>query len=100
MQLGKMYLVKQHFWLLYPTKELAVGSPSRASPVWGNAPEAYQNAKWLSERYHCNVPVVEKNTCFVFFEQDNYYFKVLNSNGNVGWICCLAFSDYFELVKE
>jgi hypothetical protein len=96
MQLGKMHLVKEFFWFLFPTKELAAGfsSPSRA--------EWWCNAKLLSESFNCNVFVVEPNTCVVLLEVDNGYFKLLDSNGNIGWIWCrcLAFSKHFELVKE
>jgi len=93
MQLGKMHLVKEWFWFLYPTKE----------KTWRSGPAARaDNAKLLSEHVQCNVFVVEPNTCVVLLEVDNGYFKLLDSNGNIGWIWCrcLAFSKHFELVKE
>ena len=96
MQLGKMYLVKELFWLLFPTKELAEASPRRATP----AGEAAHGAKWYSEYLNCNVDVVEENTCFVLLEKDGGYYKLLDSNGNIGWIGCYDFSKNFELVKE
>ena len=93
MQLGKMYLVKEFFWFLFPTKELAVRCPTAKM-------RTYHDAKWLSEYYKCNVAVVEKNTYVVLLEVDNGYIKLLDCNGNIGWIRCSAFFDYFELVKE
>ena len=91
MQLGKMYLVKEYCWFLFPTKERA-----RAE----DAGMAEMNAKWLSEHYNCNVDVVEPNTCFVLLEMDERFYKLLDCNGNIGWTYCFDFSGYFELVKE
>jgi len=93
-QIGKMYLVKEFFWFLYPTKELAVW------PVKVERTRAYQDAKWHSERYKCNVFVVEENTCVVLLEVDDDYYKFLDCNGNIGWIICRDFSNVFELAKE
>jgi hypothetical protein len=103
MQLGKMYLVKEYFWFLFPTKELAAeGAPGgggggewRTTRRW-----AYHDAKVLSERYNCNVAVVEENTYVVLLEVDNDYLKLLDCNGNIGWISYWAFSNHFEFVKE
>jgi hypothetical protein len=98
MQLGKMHLVKEWFWFLYPTKELVVGrfeASKRASSL-----AVYQDAKALSESFNCNIFVVEPKTCVVLLEVDNGYFKLLDCNGNIGWIRCPAFFDYFELAKE
>jgi len=104
MQLGKMHLVKEWFWFLYPTKELAARarrwSACPRARRRGSSATAYQDAKELSESFNCNVFVVEPNTCFVLLEVDDGYFKLLDSNGNIGWIRCRAFFDYFELVKE
>ena len=97
MQLGKMYLIKG-FYFLFPTKELAASS-SRAVEVyarWGArgalwrrwGAEAEHEAKWLSRLYKCNVAVVKENTYFVLLEidEDAYIYKLLDCNGNVGWI--------------
>jgi hypothetical protein len=97
LQLGKMYLVKEYFWFLFPKKELAVDT-RYAGAVMGLA--AYQDAKELSEHYKCNVFVVEPNTCFVLLEVDDGYFKLLDCNGNIGWIFSWDISGYFKLVKE
>ena len=111
MQLGKMYLVKELFWFLYPTKELATEGRAKAAVV-GTAKLvvggvagrwAATNAKLLSERYKCNVFVVEENTCVVLLEvdEDERCYKLLDSNGYIGWIyCCDDFSKYFDPVKE
>ena len=101
LQLGKMYLVKEYFWFLFPKKGMAKPAtawPSNTPRVGGEVAE--MNAKWLSEHYKCNVAVVELNTCFVLLEMDERFYKLLDSNGNIGWIYCFDFSGYFELVKE
>ena len=99
MQLGKMYCMKQHFWLLFPTKETAI----KLSRSGLRSAATYQDAKWLSEHYNCNVSFVEPNTCVVLLEvdEDERCYKLLDSNGNIGWIyCCDDFSKYFDPVKE
>jgi len=91
-QIGELYFVKELFWFLYPTKEMTA-----TSHAW--ATKAYQDAKWWSERYKCNVPVAEENTYVVLLEADEDYCKLLDCNGNIGWISCSDFSRYFERVK-
>ena len=105
LQLGKMYLVKEYCWFLYPTKELASTTGSRWSSVrrWPSddgRTAAYQDAIWLSQRYKCNVGVVEPKTSFVLLEQDKDHFKVLDSNGIVGWIRSDDFSIYIKVLNE
>ena len=107
LQLGKMYLVKEFFWFLFPTKKLAAvcgecpDGPTWAMTLYG--PEvARRGAKVLSEHYNCNVSFVEPKTCFVLLEMDEteHCYKLLDSNGNIGWTRCWSFASYFELVKE
>jgi hypothetical protein len=93
-QIGELYLVKG-FCLLIPTKERA----SRRLSGGCGRPAAYRHAKELSQIFKCNVSVVEPNTYVVLLEMDEVYFKVLDSNGNIGWIYCSDFSGYFKLVK-
>ena len=109
LQIGKMYLVKKFFWLLYPTKELAgIGhhvvegmvDEQRAPPRLKELTTAYEIAKWESGQLNCIVDVVEENTCFILLEQDNDYFKLLDSNGNIGWTWGRDFFKHFKLVKE
>jgi hypothetical protein len=58
-------------------------------------------AKWFSQEFKCKVFVVEPNTYVVLLEvnENECCYKLLDCNGNVGWIYCSDFSDYFELVK-
>jgi len=100
MQLGKMYLVKELFWFLYPTKEVAEYGRSAGAAARRREGQVANNAKLLSESFNCNVSFVEENTCVVLLEVDDDYYKFLDCNGNIGWIICQDFSNYFELVKE
>jgi hypothetical protein len=101
LQIGKMYLVKEYFWFLFPTKELARTPAAKASRAMrATRARAGMDAKWLSQEFKCNVGVVEPNTCVVLLEVDNGYFKLLDSNGNIGWIICWNVSKNFELVKD
>jgi hypothetical protein len=61
---------------------------------------AYRDAKWLSQAFKCNVGVVEPKTSFVLLEQDKDHFKVLDSNGNIGWIRSDDFSKNFKVLNE
>ena len=103
LQLGKMYLVKEFFWFVFPTKKVA-GVAMREWPGADGAVSllrATYNAKRLSEYYWCDVFVVEPNTCVVLLEVDEPCYKLLDSNGNIGWTyCCDDFSRYFKIVKE
>ena len=99
LQIGKMYLVKEYFWYVFPTKELAADSRVE----WdATVSAAAVMAKVLSESFNCNVAVVEENTCVVLLEMDEaeHCYKLLDCNGNIGWIGCYHFSKNFELVKE
>ena len=104
LQLGKMYLVKEYCWFMFPTKELASVEGEAGSVVPQSLKEVAQiHAKRLSENYKCNVFVVKPDTYVVLLEEAERCYKLLDSNGNVGWIGWIGypdFSDYFELVKE
>lgn len=78
-KIGKLYLVKEYFWFLLPTKEMAmeVGVLSSLTAT---------RAKWLSKHFKCKVSVIEPNTCVVLLEADEGYYKLLGCNGNIGWI--------------
>ena len=108
-QLGKMYLVKEWFWFLYPTKEMVVEAYTCGVP---NVPHsshisvyAHGKAKTIGTTKSCNVYVAEPKTCIVLLDQQKTelgkVYQILNSNGNIGWIRCHgAFTDYFEIINQ
>ena len=91
-QLGKMYLVKEGFWLLFPTVEPARNA---AVSVFGWTPSPGERNHW-----GCETPIVEENTYFVLLDENEHCYKLLDCNGNVGWIYCWDFSCFFELAQE
>lgn len=103
MIIGELYLVKENFWFLYPTKELAersVWAPgSRVAAAEAGGASVVATTKYLSVRYNVDVSFFEPNTYIVVLEVDEDCYKLLDSNGNIGWIYCFSFSKFFELVK-
>ena len=94
MIIGELYFVKELFWLLFPTKELA-------SKRW-----CFAATGGRAKQVKGAVSFVEPKTYVVLLEEDENVneccYKLLDSNGNIGWIgwnSCSDFSRYFELVK-
>ena len=101
MIIGKLYLLKQYCWFLFPTKEVAVWADEKAWGAWRRTSSAAKSAaKWLSDHYNCNASVIEENIYVVLLEVDDEFIKVLDSNGNIGWTSGREFSKYIEIVKE
>jgi hypothetical protein len=82
MKIGKLYQVKKYFWLLYPSKDIAVAEAPAAGPFAAADAAAAHYGKYLK----CNVSYIEPNSIFCLLEQDGEYIKVLSTNGEVGWI--------------
>ena len=91
MNIGSLYQVKKYFWLLFPTKEIAVGVT--------DAPVAA--AAWYSRKYNCNVTYFSHDTFVVFLEEDGKFKKFLTSEGLIGWIWVgEEHNECFEEVKS
>jgi hypothetical protein len=87
MEIGKLYQVKQYFWLLYPSKDIAVAVTADAEAVAGvTVVIAAGYADYWSREFNCNVSFVPQNSIFMLLEQDGKYYKVLSTEGMVGWI--------------
>jgi hypothetical protein len=104
-EIGKMYLVKDFFWILFPTKKFAM--------IWSDAArwETREQALWACERYNVDVSVFEPNTCIVLLEIEydavlrgrarrRVFYKLLDSNGNIGWICSDVFYEHISQSEE
>jgi hypothetical protein len=88
MKIGNLYEFKRYFWLLYPSKDIAVAAVSRLTTVPAaafNTADAVADAAFLSNRFKCNVSYI-KPSIFVLLDQDEKYCKILSTNGEVGWI--------------
>ena len=85
MQVGKLYQVKQYFWLLYPSKEIAAHAAALrfADLTAAAGPVA---ADYWSIYFNCNVTYISPKDIFCLIEKDGKYLKVLTTNGELGWI--------------
>lgn len=95
MNIGGLYQAKKYSWLLFPSKELA---KERASSSCRSISAAF-NADYYSRKYNCIVNFLETNSCFLLLEELEPCYKVLDTNGNIGWIGCLDFFMFFERVS-
>jgi len=106
MKIGKLFQFKKYFWLLYPSKDIAVAVGAAiaaadtdtaalgtaALPLSGPATtrtalaDAADRAAYLSNRFKCNVSYIESNSVFCLLEKDEKYCKILSTNGEVSWI--------------
>ena len=87
MNIGKLYEIKEYFWLLYPSKEIAYAADDatagRATLVHATA---MATAAYYRKRFKCNVSYIEPNSIFMLLDQDGEYIKILSTNGELGWI--------------
>lgn len=83
MVIGGLYITKC-FWLLYPSMEMAIEAlpgpalPQRSAAAWW---AAYYNSK-----YNCNITIIPENTYLIILEEHEVLKKVLDYEGNIGWI--------------
>ena len=96
MNIGSLYRVKQWYWLLFPSKELA------DDPRHGGVKRSASAAEFWSKKYNENVTWFPPETHIVFLEQDRSLKKVLTSEGLIGWIEWFEDADnhFFEEVKS
>jgi hypothetical protein len=80
MNIGKLYQTKKFYWLLSPSKEIAVAAYFEFRGPLTAAAANY------SKRVNCNVSYIFPNSVFVLLEQDGEFIKILTTNGEVGWI--------------
>jgi hypothetical protein len=74
MKIGKLYQVKEYFWFLYPSKDIAT------------AAAAVIAAAYWSKQYNCEVTYFSPDSYIVFLEEDTKFKKVLTSTGKLGWV--------------
>ena len=89
MQIGKLYQINKYYWFLYPSKEIAATAVAHTFDEGDGAAAA----AYLSKRFNCNVSHIEPNSIFVLLDQYGEYYKVLTTNGELGWI---ALADWYE----
>jgi hypothetical protein len=102
MNIGSLYQVKKHFWMLFPTKETADQAAAlHHAHLFGDDGNAARCAAWYSKDYKCNLSWFSPESFVVCLEEDGKFKKVLTSEGLIGWICFVeSYKKCFEEVKE
>ena len=104
MNIGSLYKVKQYFWLLFPTKEIAAAVAALASaaiPFAATAAVIAAAAAYWSRHSNCEITYFSPDSIVVFLEEDGKYKKILTSDGKIGWIWFAEeyYNDCFEELK-
>ena len=98
MQIGKLYQIKNYFWLLYPSKDIAARSILHVARYGAGEIAA------LSKRFNCNVSCIDPSSIFFFIEEDlqedGKYLKVLTTNGELGWIRYPEDKEWAKSIEE
>ena len=84
MNIGSLYQINKFHWFLYPSKDIAAAGRARAAALVATNTERW--SAQLSKQFNCNVSFIAQNSMFVLLEQDGKYYKVLSTEGNIGWI--------------
>ena len=88
MNIGKLYQIKQYFWMLYPSRDIAVDIQR---PTHGSDPDAEgvrsvtQAAAYWSQHFDCNTSYLSPETIFFPVEVNGNYVKVISTEG-IGWM--------------
>jgi hypothetical protein len=105
MNIGSLYQVKKHSWLLFPTKETNVHAHRHVvdhTCVYDDNENAAWWAARYSRKYNCNVTWFSPGSFVVFIEEDGKFKKFLTSEGLIGWTRLGEHESYnksFEEVK-
>ena len=91
MNIGSLYQVKKHSWLLFPTKELVTDCPSVVRP---------DDAAWYAAWYNCNVNYFSPESFVFLLEEDGNLKKFLTSEGLIGWTRFGEHESYNESFEE
>ena len=91
MEIGKLYQLKEDYWLLFPSKDIAADAEERFDAdkhpfVLAVAALAASYADYWSRKFNCNVSFIPQNSIFMLLEQDGKYCKILTTSGSIGWI--------------
>ena len=102
MIIGKLYQIKENFWLLFPSKETAAAA-ERLERRTGAAADfiagPFGNADHWNKKLNCNVTYVSPNIILFSVEVDGIYVKVVSTEG-VGWIIVQNWAKhYFEEIN-
>ena len=94
MNIGSLYLVRNHYWSMFPSMETASGCgrwsvAHRLDPI---------DTDYWSKQLNCEVTSFSPDAIIVFLEEDGKYKKVLTADGRIGWTW--FDEDYNECFEE
>ena len=93
MKIGNLFQFKKCFWLLFPSKEIAVAAEAIGVKV---VTAAAAEAAYISKHLKCNVSYIEPKSIFCLLEKDGEFLKILSTNGELGWV---VYPENEDLVK-
>lgn len=82
MNIGKIYELKEKYWFIFPSKELA----------------AIGSDEGITLPLRENVSTFGKNSLVIFLEEDGDFKKLLNSDGTIGWV--IIYDQYLGCFEE
>ena len=86
MNVGKLYQVKNLYWMIYPSTAVCCAHAALAhDPVRCGEKSAATSAAYYSKYFNCNVSYIEPSI-FCLLEKDGEFIRILSANGEVGWI--------------
>jgi len=100
MKIGKLYEIKEFFWFLYPSKDIAVTAAPAPRYDAAAAAAAADRAAYLSNRFKCKVSYIKPSSIFCLLEKDEKLLKILSTNGELGWIIDDWCKDDIEEVNQ
>ena len=84
MNIGKLYQVKNLYWMLYPST--AADAAAAHDPVRFGEKVAAAASAYYSKYFNCNVSYISPKSIFCLLEKDGEFIRILSANGEVGWI--------------
>ena len=93
MNVGSLYKVKQYFWLLLPTKEIAK-TRSLTCRLWINP----TSLDWFGRH---EITYFSPDSIVVLLEEDGEFKRFLTPDGKIGWTWLdERYNSSFEEVKK
>ena len=100
MNVGNLYQTKKFYWMLFPTKDIAVHAEYGPNIVAHSAKIADRYSEYWNRNLGCKVSYLNASSIFMLLEQTGTFSKVLSTNGEVGWIIFVGwYRDDIEEVK-
>ena len=89
MNVGKLYEVKECFWLSFPSKETVkkrLNRPGSWPPTaFNTAEEIAISASYWSSEFDCGVSYISPESFIICLEEDKNFRKFLTADGQIYW---------------